>query len=187
MIGDVGGEVGLLAVLAHHHAVLLVAELGGAEPGRAVLLDAGGPARAARPARGRSRRSRRSARSEVHSSNTTPNSARSLRMSASISSRDRSSTWRKPSAPISCAAALDQGIDVGFLVPRGGVRGQPRSTVAAGLAQACADGCLQLQRPAGARTRRGSRSRERAPPRRRPPGSAPRRSPRGCPSAGRHR
>jgi len=32
VVGDVGGEVGLLAVLAHHHAVLLVAELGGAEP-----------------------------------------------------------------------------------------------------------------------------------------------------------
>ena len=36
VIGDVGGEIGLLPVLAHHHAVLLVAELGGAEPQRAV-------------------------------------------------------------------------------------------------------------------------------------------------------
>ncbi len=36
MIGDIGREVGLLAVLAHHHAILLVAELGGAEPERAV-------------------------------------------------------------------------------------------------------------------------------------------------------
>jgi hypothetical protein len=32
VIGDVGGEVGRLAVLAHHHPVLLVAEGGGAEP-----------------------------------------------------------------------------------------------------------------------------------------------------------
>src|SRR5947207_13502415 len=37
VIGDVGGEVGPLAVLAHHDAVLLVAELGGAEPDRALL------------------------------------------------------------------------------------------------------------------------------------------------------
>src|SRR2546423_11896757 len=36
VIGDIGGEVGLLAVLAHHHAILLVAELGGAEPQRTV-------------------------------------------------------------------------------------------------------------------------------------------------------
>ena len=32
VIGDVGGEIGVLAVLAHDHAVLLVAELGRAEP-----------------------------------------------------------------------------------------------------------------------------------------------------------
>jgi hypothetical protein len=35
VIGDVGGEVGGLAVLAHHDAVLLVAEGGRAEPERA--------------------------------------------------------------------------------------------------------------------------------------------------------
>jgi len=37
VVGDVGGEVGLDAVLADHDAVLVVAELGGAEPGGAVL------------------------------------------------------------------------------------------------------------------------------------------------------
>ena len=37
-VGDVGREVGGHAVLAHHHAVLLVAEGGGLEPQRAVAL-----------------------------------------------------------------------------------------------------------------------------------------------------
>ena len=37
VIGDVGGEVGLLAVGAHHHAVFVVAEFGGLEPLGAVL------------------------------------------------------------------------------------------------------------------------------------------------------
>ena len=37
VVGDIGGEVGLLAVLAHHHAILFIAEFGGAEPGGAVL------------------------------------------------------------------------------------------------------------------------------------------------------
>ncbi len=56
VIGDVGGEVGLHAVLAHHHPVLLVAEFGGAEPQRAVLrVHAAVVPRGAR-ARGRSRR-----------------------------------------------------------------------------------------------------------------------------------
>ncbi len=39
VIGDVGGEVGLLAVGAHHDAVFLVAEGSRAEPGGAVLLE----------------------------------------------------------------------------------------------------------------------------------------------------
>src|SRR6185437_14826482 len=37
VVRDVGGEVGLLSVLAHYHAVLLVAELRGAKPGRSLL------------------------------------------------------------------------------------------------------------------------------------------------------
>ena len=37
-VGDVGSEVGGDAVLAHHHAVLLVAEGAGAEPGGAIAL-----------------------------------------------------------------------------------------------------------------------------------------------------
>ena len=39
VVGDVGSEVGLLPVGAHHDAVLLVAEERGPEPGRAVLLE----------------------------------------------------------------------------------------------------------------------------------------------------
>jgi len=34
MVGDVGGEVGLVAVLTHHHPILLIAEGGGPEPER---------------------------------------------------------------------------------------------------------------------------------------------------------
>src|ERR1700733_6055758 len=38
VIGDVRGEVGLLTVFAYDHAVLLVAELRGPEPGGSLLL-----------------------------------------------------------------------------------------------------------------------------------------------------
>src|SRR5258708_21615959 len=38
VIGDIGREVGLLAVLAPHHAILLVPELARPEPGRTVAL-----------------------------------------------------------------------------------------------------------------------------------------------------
>ncbi len=38
VVGDVGSEVGLLAVFAHHHPVLLITEFGGAKPERALLL-----------------------------------------------------------------------------------------------------------------------------------------------------
>ena len=38
VVGHVGGEVGVLAVLLHEHAVLVVAEVGGAEPQGPVLL-----------------------------------------------------------------------------------------------------------------------------------------------------
>ncbi len=56
VVGDVGGEVGLLAVGAHHDAVFLVAEQRGAEPGRAVLLEHVAVRAQALRARGRSAR-----------------------------------------------------------------------------------------------------------------------------------
>ena len=37
VIGDVGGEIGLLAIGAHHHPILVIAELGGLEPLGTVL------------------------------------------------------------------------------------------------------------------------------------------------------
>src|SRR2546430_7275619 len=39
VVGDVGGEISVLAVLAPHHAVLLVAERAGSKPQRAALLE----------------------------------------------------------------------------------------------------------------------------------------------------
>ncbi len=39
VVGDVGGEIRVLAVLAPHHAVLLVAERAGPKPQGAALLE----------------------------------------------------------------------------------------------------------------------------------------------------
>ena len=58
VVGGVGREVGELAVGADEHPVLVVAEVGGAHPGGAVLLVRRGPAPAAWRTRARWRRTR---------------------------------------------------------------------------------------------------------------------------------
>ena len=48
VVGEVGEQVGRLAVGLHQHAVLVVAEVGGAQPGGAVRVEGGAPRRAGR-------------------------------------------------------------------------------------------------------------------------------------------
>jgi len=38
VIGDIGGEIGGLAIVTYNHPILLIAEVGGAEPEGSVLF-----------------------------------------------------------------------------------------------------------------------------------------------------
>jgi hypothetical protein len=93
VIGDVGGEVGGLAVLADHDAVLLVAEGGGAEPERAgLLVEVAGLAQALDGAVDGAALGQRALR--VPLLIVTPNSPRSSRMSSRMVFSPSSKTKR---------------------------------------------------------------------------------------------
>ena len=115
VIRDIGSEVGPLAILALDHAILLVAVVGRLEPQRAVLRYTCPLALRRSSARSMAPLSAR-LRSENHSSNVTPNSARSSRMSPRISFERQVENTAQLGCTEQRARAFDQRIDVQVLV-----------------------------------------------------------------------
>ena len=108
VVGDVGGEVGVLAARALEHAVLLVPELRSS-------------AATARPRCGRSRRAARARRSCAAPPSASPRAARRSENQVSKSTRKRCSVARMPSSMQLDAGACDR-VDVGRRPRRGCAR-----------------------------------------------------------------